>query len=354
MFGSWKSSAKAVFRNFVRLNSYYYDHWAVNRWALSTLKNVESYKGKLGRRELNQCNDYAVEVFGHKRFAPCLYLYTAMAGQFKDGWIPETYYRSVVVPKLQGKYGQVAQLRGLNTVMLPNAVLPDVLAYANGIFFDTAYEFVSPDAVKNKLFKDQERAVFKLDHSLRGQGIYFFTRESFSLDQIRRLGNGTFQRVVQPHQLFAQFTNQSVATLRITTVYEDGGNVSVRACYLRMGSGEESHVQSSSQIIVPINIENGAFREVAYTVEWLETRVHPTSHVSFSGNVVPAFHTCLSTVTELHQKAPYTRCIGWDMTVDRDEKVQLFEWNGARNGIMFGEATQGPCFADLGWEQLGK
>ncbi|HSA86432.1 MAG TPA: sugar-transfer associated ATP-grasp domain-containing protein, partial [Nitrospira sp.] len=146
----------------------------------------------------------------------------------------------------------------------------------------------------------------------------------------------------------------SVATLRITTVYKDNGEVSVRACYLRLGSGDETHVQSRSQIRVPIHIESGAFHDVGYTAEWLETKVHPMSHVAFAGNVIPAYGACIRTVTELHRKAPYARCIGWDVTVDREEQVRLMEWNAGHNGHSFPEATQGPCFADLGWERLRK
>jgi hypothetical protein len=59
-------------------------------------------------------------------------------------------------------------------------------------------------------------------------------------------------------------------------------------------------------------------------------------------------------VIELHRKAPYTRCIGWDVTLDEKETVQLMEWNAWSPGIMFHEATQGPCFADLGLERLRK
>ena len=351
---NWKSTSRAILRKLGRLESYYYDYWAINKTAMKILKAVESYKGKTSRQDLKQCNDYAVEVLGHKRFAPWLYVYTAVSGRFREGWIPDNYYFSVVVPTIQKRYGPMADLRGLSAVMLQSAALPDVLAYVNGIFFDTTSGFVSPDAVRDKLFKDQERVVFKLDHSLRGEGVYFLTRESFSLEQIHRLGNGVFQRAVRPHRLFAEFTQQSVATVRITTVYEESGKVSVRACYLRMGSGDETHVQSKTEIRVPVNVVSGALEEIGYTAEWLETRVHPTSHVAFAGNVIPAFHSCVRTVTELHRKAPYTRCIGWDVTVDQDEQVQLLEWNGARNGIKFSEATQGPCFADLGWERLWK
>jgi hypothetical protein len=346
-----KSSVKAVLRSWT---SYAYNHYADIRDATKILKSVESYRGKTGSRDLKLCDDYAVEVFGHKHFAPWLYVYTAVSVGFKEGWVPENYYGSVVVPKLQGRYGGVAKLRGLNAVILQSQSFPDLLAYANGIFFDTAYRFVSPDTVRERLFKDHERVVFKLDHSLQGRGIHFFTRESFNVDTVRRLGNGLFQYVVQPHRLFAEFAKHSVATIRITTVFEDSGEVSVRACYLRLASGDETHVQSGSQIRVPINIKSGEFYDVGYTAEWLETKVHPRSHVTFAGNVIPVFSACVRTVTELHRKVPYARCVGWDVTVDREENVRLMEWNAGHNGHSFPEATQGPCFADLGWERLHK
>lgn len=267
-------------------------------------------------------------------------------------WSPTVAGLFAVVPKVQGGYGGLARLRGLNTVMLQSDAFPDLLSYANGIFFDTAQRFISPDSVRDKLFKNVERVVFKLDHSRQGKGIYFFTSDSFSVEKIQQLGNGLFQSFVQPHRLFAKFANHSVATLRITTVYKDNAEVSVRGCHLRMGSGNDSHVQGGKSILVPIDLESGAFSDVGYTPEWLETKIHPTSHVTFAGNVIPAFNACIRTVTELHKKAPYTRCVGWDVTVDREENVRLLEWNAAYNGIKFGEATQGPCFADLGWERL--
>ena len=49
---------------------------------------------------------------------------------------------------------------------------------------------------------------------------------------------------------------------------------------------------------------------------------------------------------------PYARCVGWDVTVDADEKVMLMEWNAEHNDVKFSEATQGPCFSDLNWERL--
>jgi hypothetical protein len=34
-----------------------------------------------------------------------------------------------------------------------------------------------------------------------------------------------------------------------------------------------------------------------------------------------------------------------------NDNVQVMEWNGFHNDIKFSEATQGPCFADLGFQK---
>lgn len=329
-----------------------YNHDVNVQEAIQTLKNIESYRGKTANRDMKLCNDYAVDVLGHRHFAPWLYVYAALSGTFKVGWMPDNYYGSVVVRKLKGRYGMLADLRALNAVILQSDAFPDILSYVNGIFFDTEYRFVSPDTVHEKLFMNRDRIIFKLDSSLQGRGIYFFDRDSFSVDRIKKLGNGLFQRVIKQHEEFSRFAGESVSTIRLTTVYEDTGRVSVRGCFLRLGSGEETHVQSKTQIRVPIDVRSGAFNDVGYTVDWFETRIHPTSKAKFAGNIIPAFNACIDTVTKLHHKVPYARSVGWDVAIDREGNIRLMEWNAAHNGVTFHEATQGPCFADLGWEQL--
>jgi hypothetical protein len=39
---------------------------------------------------------YAIDVLGARKFAPWLYVYTAISGAFRFGWIPANFYRSVV------------------------------------------------------------------------------------------------------------------------------------------------------------------------------------------------------------------------------------------------------------------
>jgi hypothetical protein len=327
-------------------------HWSETFAANRLLKGIEGRIGKTHPRHIRLSNEYAVDVLGHRHFAPWLYVYCAISGEFRDGWIPYNFYGSAVTPAYLGWYGRLSSLKPLNSVLFASDAFPDIGSFVNGIFFDHAQNAVASKDVKDLLFADQDRVVFKVDISKQGKGIYFFTRDTFSADKVMALGNGLFQRFIRQHELFNDFAENSVATLRFITVVKDDGEVSVRACTLRLGTGEDSHVQAPSQVRVPIDRQSGAFDEKGYLSSWVTTPVHPTSKVRFAGNFVPAFAACMATVTDLHKKVPYARCIGWDITVDIGENVKVMEWNAGHPGIEFVEATQGPCFSGLGWEKL--
>lgn len=330
---------------------YRYHHNHVMQ-AKRILKKIEGVKGSLSQHVVRQCDDYAIEVLGHRHFAAWLYVYSAIAGRFKAGWIPDNYYGSVVVPKLKGDYGKVSSLKPLNFTVFSSNSFPDILSYSNGMFFDAECRVLSPDSIRGKLFANQDRVVFKLNNTSRGRGIFFFDRESFDLGTIYKLGNGLFQGGINQHEVFREFAKESVATLRMTTVIEDDGTTSLRACYLRLGSGTDTHVQSESHTRIPIDTKSGAFHNIGFTADWLEIDCHPASKVKFQGKFIPAYEDCLKLVTTLHKRVPYTRCIGWDVTLDDKQRVKIMEWNAEHNDIKFSEATQGPCFSDLHWERL--
>ena len=342
--------------SFVRFNlksvldyRYHRNHMILAR---KILMSIERAKGALSRQIMKHCDSYAIDVLGGRNFAAWLYVYSAVAGRFKEGWIPDNYYGSVVLPRIKGGYGKVSSLKSLNSTIFSHESFPDILSYANGVFFDTECRLLHPDSIKGRLFYDQDKVVYKLNDSSRGKGIFFFDAQSFSPGAIYKLGNGLFQSIVNQHEVFQEFAKGSVATLRMTTVVEDDGKTSLRACYLRLGTGADTHVQSKSHVRIPIDIRSGAFHDFGFTTDWLEIDCHPTSKVKFLGKFIPAYDDCLNLVTTLHKKVPYVRCIGWDVTIDDKQSVKVMEWNGEHNDIKFSEATQGPCFSDLHWERL--
>lgn len=316
------------------------------------LKTVESERGPLSNRLISECNDYAIDILGDNKYAPWLYVYSAIAGRFKPGWIPINFYGSQVLPNIKGHYGDCSFLKPLNNTFFGAQELPDLGSFINGLFLNRSYAVISPKYFKDLLFSHSDRIIFKTDNSNQGQGIHVFDRNTFNTEKVKALGNGVFQRYVDQHSSFNEYTPDSVATIRITTAVTDEGKVSARASYFRLGTGKDTHVKSDTSISIPIDLLTGTLSDTGYTPSWTTTRSHPTSHKGFAEFKIPAFKKCVDVVKSLHLKVPFVRCIGWDVTVDTEGKVVVLEWNGAHNAIRLTEATQGPCFADLGWERF--
>lgn len=328
--------------------------------AKKILGSLESVKGKTDQRFIKLSNEYATDILGWRGYAPWLYVYSAVSESFKEGWIPDNYYGKVVVPALKGDYGKVSNLKPLTNklfrsdsgITFRGNVFPDIAYYVNGLFISNNDEVLCEEELNEFFFSNSETVVFKVDNSLQGRGVFFFDKSSFELEKVRFLGNGVFQDYIDQHKFFEQLMPVSVATLRITTIIDDKGNVSARACYLRIGRSTDTHVKSASHIRIPVNLNNGELDTIGYLTTWLTIDRHPDTSINFAKLRIPYFHDCVSTASELHKLMPYVRCIGWDMIVDKNNSIKIMEWNGDHNDIKFSEATQGPCFSDLGWEKL--
>ncbi len=322
--------------------------------AKKTLKSIELVKGKTDPKLIKLSDQYASDVLGWIGFSPWLYVYSAISENFKEGWIPDNYYGKIVVPSLKGKYGDISNLNSLQTKLFESDLFPDIAYYVNGLWTSNDYRILSEDEVKGTLFKSSDKIVYKIDNSWQGRGIFFFSKTDFSTGKIKALGNGVVQAYIKQHRFFAELMPNSVVTLRITTVIDDAGNISVRSSCLRIGRESDSHVHSKTYIRVPVDPKTGELYKNGYTSDWLAVEKHPDTNVLFAKKQLPAFDKCVHSAIELHKRMPFARTIGWDMSVDENDNVKIMEWNGSHNGILFSEATQGPCFSDLGWEKLWK
>lgn len=321
--------------------------------AREILHRLEQERGALDSRYRRLADEYARDVLGWSGYAPWLYVYAAVAGEFREGWIPDNYYGEVVMPRIKGPYGEAISLNSLSRIVCGNCgYFPDIAYCVNGGFYSSELEFVAPDRIKDVLFGERDKVVFKVDGSSRGDGVYVIDRAGFSLDAIRRLGSGVFQSYIDQHDEFRQITPGSVATVRMTTVLDDAGKSRLRAGYVRVGRNRDTHVRAESSLRVTIDCETGRFDALGYRPDWSTVDRHPDTQVVFEGRRVPAFGKCVEAVLELQGRMPFSRCIGWDVCVDSTDRVRVMELNARHNGIKFSEATRGPCFTGLGWEKL--
>jgi len=329
-------------------------HSMHNKIASKNLKIIEAKNGKLSKDLKIKSDEYAHFVLGSKIYAPWLYVYSALNGEFKEGWIPDNYYGRVVVPKLQSYYGAISEFNSLNKLIFKCDKFPDLLYYANDSWIDTNYNLLTQNDVKNRLKDIRGKFVFKTDNSAQGNGVYVLNSDNFDFNFFKKKGNGIIQEYIKQNDFFNNFMSKSVATIRLTTYISDNGEPSVKACYLRFGRGNDTHIQGDSTIRIPININNGEFYEQGYINYWDEVKEHPDTKIKFKDNKIPYFEKCKQTIFELHKSIPFVKIIGWDIIINSNNEIQVMEWNGYHNGIKFTEATQGPCFKGMGLENLWK
>lgn len=321
--------------------------------ARSTLGMLERRGGPLKAADRRLCDAYAVEVLGHAKFAPWLYVYSHVAGGFREGWIPDNFFDECVLPHNSGRYGELSQFRSLNALLLGAPEFPDLAVQINGMLIGRDGRPVAKEDVTGVLFGQADRIVFKSDSTQSGLGVRVFDRASFDPQRIGALGPGVFQPFIRQHEAFRRIGNSpAVTTLRLTTVTDDTGRPQVRAGFLCIGRASDDHIRAGTDVLVPVDPATGELSPFGYVPDWQRTDRHPDSNERFAGYELPGFESCREVALRCHARLPFVRCIGWDLTVDDQGAVRILEWNGGHTGIKFSEATQGPCFADLGWHRL--
>lgn len=323
-----------------------------NHQAQAVLQAVESQRGPTDRAAVRKADEYAREVLGSPRYAPWLRVYTAVSGGFREGWIPDNYYGLVVDPHKSGEVAKVALIKSFTNRILHTEALPDLAYVIDGLYYSRDYRPISQRELIDILFAREERAIFKADNSYQGRSVVFMTRGGFSLEGRLRLPDGVFQAPIHQHDFFATLSPCATATLRITTARELDGSISVKAAYLRLGRVDDDIVRSRSHVRVAVDPATGALDGTAFMHDWRTIDAHPDTGLRFEGRVIPHFAATTQLCRSLHQGCPHMPCLGWDLCIDQDDQPRLMEWNARYNDIKFSEATRGPCFRGLGWEDL--
>ena len=327
-------------------------HYISNSNAKKVLQETENNRGKLSPHIKRQADEYAKDILGWKGFAPWLYVYASIQGSFREGWIPDNFYRDKVIDSIQGDYGKISFLKPLSNRLFSAPLGPDIASYINGHWFNPLLQPIDKQDISGILFAQTTKIVVKLDQSYQGRGILVLKSSQFNVNDLEAMGNFVVQNYIQQHDFFNGLVTGSVATIRLTTIVDTQHQISLRSGYLRLGRNSDQYVKSESHIRVPVNFETGALEQTGYFANWKVTEEHPDSKATFLGKQIPNFQNCVQLVKELHGTMPMVGAIGWDVVVDVQGQAQIMEWNGYSNDIKFSEATQGPCFKDLNWEEL--
>jgi hypothetical protein len=317
------------------------------RRALATLSRSDrGVPAALSRR----AREDAIERLGNARHALWLTVYAGVCGEYRDGWIPDSYYLEEVMPRVNGVAHHLSRQSATNRALLDTPLLPDLAYVVNGRCLDRDGGTVPAAEVRELLADAGPKIVFKADHSGYGMGVRTIPVQDLTAEVVLRLGNGVIQRRITGHPVFDDFGVTSLATVRVATVLTPAGTAQARAVYLKIGRSGQDHVAARDQLRIAVDRSDGALASTGYTPDWRAMTRHPDTGAGFAGFKIPGLATGLSAVQALHEKLALPGFVCWDIAIDPEEQVHLLEWEGGV--VIFAEPTQGPCFADLGWDRM--
>lgn len=210
------------------------------------------------------------------------------------------------------------------------------------------------ERVPDYLFRDQEQIIFKRNGSGRGRGIWKIRRSDLDRVNLTQLPSGAFQQIVKPHAAFDGLLPETGPTLRVFTVREPDGQISARAMYLRVSRAAFDHVIPIEGININIDPQTGILADHGYDYTFRPIAAHPDTGFVFKGFQIPRFHDVIRRLVSFHEAFKIAGIVGWDACVDAEGNIKLFEWNLTTDATRFAEATTGPAYRGLGWEDLWK
>lgn len=318
------------------------------------LRTIERQHGRVPDPLRRQAVEYARDVLGHRKHARGLIIFTAIYKSFAEGWIPLSYYRQHVRPVMY-RAGELNRYRHFPRTLLATAHVPDLAYVLHGRFYNLDFVRLTPGDAREVLFGQRDTVIFKRNCSARGRGVCKVTRDDFDAAQPTRLPDGVFQEIVSPHEAFADLLPDRGPTIRVITVRGPDGSVSHRGSYLRVARRSRQFVEATTQVGIAIQLSTGRLQAIGYSGSKCEAvAAHPDTGCRFEGFVIPAFTETANEMVNHHRSFPFSDVIGWDVCIDRDCQPKILEWNILKAGIEFQQATSGPIFHDLGWEEYWK
>ena len=321
--------------------------------ALQAISNMAQFNSQvLSRQQKRTAENYSREILGSTRFAPWLYVYTLVRGEFTEGWIPDNFFGRLVCPMINRRLPHIASIKSLANTILHTQALPDIAYFVDGVLYDRNMSVIEGSNLRS-LFRKENTAVFvKPDGSARGLGVIKIEDGDIEVTLLKKIGDCVIQEAIIQHEFFDQIISSSVATIRITTVKDNRGTISMRAAYVRLGRKNTSWVQADNSLRVPVVSKSGDLGLCGYTQDWKKWSCHPDTGFAFARQRIPGFPSAVKLCVSLHKKIPHLSIIGWDVAIARDEVIRILEWNSEHPDIKFSEATTGPCFVGLNWESF--
>ena len=294
-----------------------------------------------------------------------LKVYGSISEKYDFRYIPEDVYYTEIEPRLNNKaFSKAYTDKNFYHIVLDSEILPEVVLHStNGVLYSSDYAGTEKIVEFDFWSRGLANGIYVIKPTVDtggGQGVRVITISpgSFSInpsltgicsfEELLKYYKRDFliQKYIIQHPFFAQFNSSSLNTVRILT-YRSIRDESIVILHriLRIGkAGSVVDNQASGGIACGIKADGNLS---GFGVDKYGNKYFNSNGISFSSVGEILFLNFMIKISiEVAKKYKYSRLLGLDFGVDRDNRILLIEVNDSNNEINFYQMNNGPLFGD--------
>lgn len=288
------------------------------------------------------------------RFGYMFYKNIAPDAEKLSYFIPDAPYTTGLLPRLnpinhrENSFGMNTEFSDKNyaDLIMSGMIFPKaVVRRIHGQFFDAERRPIAQaDALA--LMKPYGELVFKQTiGGFHGHGIRLVSAAEYESVLLSHGPDYVVQERVRQHETFAYFNPSSVNVLRVTSLCWRG-DVYILGGILRAGAPgafcDHENKDGKTYLSIPL-AGDGAILPRACDVDY--GHVYGDCHGIPIRGQIPRYEDIKTLVRQEHSRWPHYGLIGWDITVDENDRIVCMEFNTKFPGLTGTQAALGPVLA---------
>ncbi len=286
------------------------------------------------------------------------YLYSRN-GLYSEKYIPASIYFSSIIHRLNNYQLSLAYVdKGFYDTLFPDVNRPQTfIKNINGFYYDDKNPISKEEAI-SRCSNLRDAVIKPTLFGHWGQGVKLFHTENGFIPEMNMFVTDLFanynksfivQSKLEQHPDIAKLNPTSVNTIRVMS-YRKENQVTILYAVIRIGrKGKNVDNETAGGIKADINLSTGRIKGPAFGSPTEPNMPQTDSGVDLDSYLIPSFPQVLDFVKSLHQRLPYFRLIGWDISVDTAGNPVMIEWNRAAE---LSQVAHGPAFGDMTEEIL--
>lgn len=243
--------------------------------------------------------------------------------------------------------------------LFPDIKHPETIAKRLNGYWIVGEKFVTVKEVSELVCREEIIFVKPATGTCGGAGISILEGKDLNQQRFVEVANSirgdiVIQLRVEQCEELKAIHETSVNTLRIMSLIEKDGHVTILSRSLRMGIGnsrlDNAH---SGGISIGVN-QDGSLKDFALTLGGKRFYEHPDSGVIFSDIVLPNMGIIEEAIKKCALRVPAFRIVAWDVILDKENFPLLIEANFYNAGMDVPQLNNGPLFGEKTEERLNE